>query len=59
MNLRKWFASLAEEERCSAVSIVDKEFAKLLLNMYGKKNKEGDGLFFEVGSGDDILEFIG
>jgi hypothetical protein len=58
MNLRKWFASLAEEERCSAVSIVDKEFAKLLLNMYGKKNKEGDGLFFEVGTSDDILSFI-
>jgi non-canonical poly(A) RNA polymerase PAPD5/7 len=51
-RLKNWFAHLSEEERRSIVSVVDKDFCQLLLNMYEKKCKEGDGLFFDVGGQD-------
>jgi hypothetical protein len=51
-RLKNWFTHLSEEERRSIVSVVDKNFCQLLLNMYEKKCKEGDGLFFDVGGQD-------
>ncbi len=43
-----WFLKLSAEERVGVLSIEDKQWITSLRQMYAKKRRKGEGLFFDI-----------
>src|SRR5690606_3505844 len=47
-RMKKWIATLSEEQRRTLISLVDPDLSYMLVCMHHRQRRDGDGFFYEV-----------